>query len=100
MLSFVNMFHRVIAAILLVIIIRVVMVLWKRYAGLKSFRVIGIALIVVVIGEIGLGAANPLMEFNAFVRAAHLSVATMIQGLVVALTSLVWLATRTIEGRQ
>ncbi len=100
MLSFVNMFHRVIAAILLAIIIRVVMVLWKRYAGLKSFRVIGIALIVVVIGEIGLGAANPLMEFNAFVRAAHLSVATMIQGLVVALTSLVWIASRTIEGRQ
>lgn len=99
-LSFLNMFHRLIAAILLIVILRIVMVLWKRYAILKAFRLISIGLLATVVLELALGAANPLMEFTSFVRAAHLSVATVLQGLVVALASLVWVTTRTIEDTE
>jgi len=97
-LSFVNMFHRLIALILLIIIIRVVVVLWNRYAILKLFRLLGIGISLAIVLEVALGAANPLMEFSPFVQAAHLSVATVIQGLIVALASLVWVETRSIEG--
>ena len=48
--------------------------------------------------EVALGAANPLLHFTPFVRAAHLSVATVIQGLIVALASFVWVRTRALEG--
>ena len=74
--------------------------LWKRYAILKAFRLISIGLLATVALELALGAANPLMEFTPFVRAAHLSVATVIQGLVVALASLLWVTTRTIEDTE
>ena len=97
-LSFVNMFHRLVAAVLLIIIIRVVMVLWKRYSELRLFRLISIGLLTAIALEIALGAANPLMEFTPFVRAAHLSIATVLLGLIVALTSLIWSITRTMES--
>ena len=97
-LAYVNMFHRLIAAILLIILIRVVIVLWQRYAIFKLFRLISMGLLAAIVVEVALGAANPLMHFTPFVRAAHLSVATVIQGLIVALASFVWVRTRALEG--
>jgi len=97
-LAYVNMFHRLVAGILLIILIRVVMVLWKRYETFRLFRLIGLAVVCAIVVEVALGAANPLMHFTPFVRAAHLSVATVIQGLMVALASFVWVKTRALDG--
>ncbi len=90
-LTWIHMIHRLLAG---------VGALAAGYAGVRAYRLVGAGLIVrfsaaavlgIIAAQVLIGAANPWTDFDTWVKATHLSLATFMFGATALLAVLIWL---------
>ena len=88
-LAWVHMGHRLLAALVGIMVLWSGLLSWRERSRVSLVAWVGVVVVVLLIGQVLVGAANVWTSFLPLVRAAHLSLGTALWASLVTLTLLV-----------